>query len=83
MTFEEWKSSFEYVLSVDTEGMYADWKAEREKIFGALMDNDVFRKAVGEFCDGKHGCMNLTDKLEGFSSGWLAARAVLAEVREG
>jgi len=57
-----------------------DWKAEREKLIGALEDNEHFKNAVEKFCEEKQGQQNMTDKLEGFSTGWLAARAALAEV---
>ena len=57
-----------------------DNKIEREKLIGALEYNEHFKNAVEKFCEEKQGQQNMTDKLEGFASGWLAARAVLAEV---
>ena len=60
----------------------AKLQSEREKLIGALEDNEHFKNAVEKFCEEKQGQQNMSDKLEGFSTGWLAARAVLAEVKE-
>ena len=57
--------------------------AEQEKLTKVLEDNEHFKNAVEKFCEEKQGQQNMTDKLEGFASGWLAARAVLAEVIGG
>jgi len=80
MTFEEWgewpMTKSGHVLDV----IYVDWKDEREKLIGALEDNEHFKNAVEKFCEEKQGQQNMTDKLEGFSTGWIAACAVLAEV---
>ena len=55
---------------------------EIEQLIGTLEDNEHFKNAVEKFCEEKQGQQNMTDKLEGFSTGWIAARAVLAEVKE-
>ena len=60
----------------------AKLQSEREKLIGALEDNEHFKNAVEKFCEEKQGQQNMSDKLEGLASGWLAARAVLAEVKE-
>ena len=61
----------------------AKLQSEREKLIGALKDNEHFKNAVEKFCEEKQGQQNMTDKLEGFSTGWIAARAVLAREEKG
>jgi len=78
MTFEDWADIYD--CAEENSRILADWKAEREKLIGALEDNEHFKNAVEKFCEEKQGQQNMTDKLEGLASGWLAARAVLAEV---
>ena len=70
-----------WVYSAKEADAYFDHiEAEREKLIGALEDNEHFKNAVEKFCEEKQGQQNMSDKLEGFSTGWIAARAVLAEV---
>jgi len=80
MNFEEWGAEEEQRGLTTVEEMYADWRIEREKLIGALEDNEHFKNAVEKFCEEKQGQQNMSDKLEGFSTGWIAVCAVLAEV---
>ena len=88
MTFEKWREKLRHLrstknlASLELTNCIADWKDDRAKLIGALEDNEHFKNAVEKFCEEKQGQQNMTDKLEGFSTGWIAARAVLAEVKE-
>ena len=57
-------------------------ESDRKTWSAELYNDGVVWQAVAEFCKTKKGCMNLSDKLEGFSAGWLAARTALAEAKE-
>ena len=72
------------VLNQNIFGLTARYKAleaqEQSGEDGALEENEHFKNAVEKFCEEKQGQQNMSDKLEGFSTGWLAACAALAEV---
>lgn len=77
----------EYIAKTDpvlvkAEQMYDELAQAKERIKEleeGLRDNKAFEQAVKKFAEKYQGRPHLTDKLEGFSSGWIAARQLLEE----
>ena len=90
MTFEEWGHTLNETEAQRYHDMYADWKAEREKLIGAL---DKYGHRLHYFCEdcwyscpkAEDGCCNdlvPKDKCTcGADTVNAAVDAVLAEVK--
>ena len=78
----EWEASRFLQAKLNTaEARVKELEAEREKLIGAL-NNKAFEAAVETFSTEYSASSHFSYRLEGFTAGWVAARAVLAEMKE-